>query len=214
MLVAQKAGLSQLAAQLADLVQASDGRPRDATRFPIPRLQPQGGFKVDPAMVYGITRTESNFNSAAVSPAGAIGLMQIMPDTAGFLTGRRVGGELRGALRDPAVNLDLGQRYVAFLAQIDLVGGDLLRLLACYNSGPGNYGRWGAALRDMGDPLMFIEAIPIDETRGYVPRVLTYTWIYASRMHLPMPSLDELAGGGWPRYHSLDVKPESPAKLH
>ena len=214
MLVAQKAGLVQLAAQLADLVQANDGRPRDATRFPIPRLLPEGGFSVDPAMIYGIARTESNFNTALVSQAGATGLMQIMPDTASFLTGRQANGELRGTLREPGFNLELGQRYVSYLAQHEVISGNLLKLLASYNSGPGNFSRWSPGLQDQGDPLLFIEAIPIDETRAFVPRVLTYTWIYAARMHLPTPSLDELAAGVWPRYHPLEPMQEATARLH
>lgn len=204
MLVAKQAELTQLAAQLADLVQANDGRPRDSTRFPVPRLRPDGGFRVDPAMVYGIARTESNFDTSLVSSAGATGLMQIMPETASFLTGRQVGGALHGTLRDPGANLDLGQRYVAYLANHEVVGGNLLRLLASYNSGPGSFGRWGGGVQDQGDPLLFIEAIPIDETRAFVPRVLTYTWIYAARMNLPTPSLDELAAGVWPHYYPMD----------
>lgn len=214
MLVARRAGLSQLAAQLADLLQANDGQPRDVARFPIPRLKPDGGFRVDPAMVYGITRTESNFNTALVSSAGATGLMQIMPETASFLIGREADDRLRGTLRDPGLNLDLGQRYVAYLAQHELVGGNLLRLLASYNSGPGNFARWSVGVQHQGDPLLFIEAIPIDETRGFVPRVLTYTWIYAARMHLPTPSLDELAAGVWPRYYAQAGSQGSPARLH
>ena len=214
MLVASRAGLAQLAGQLADLVQVADGVPRDATRFPIPRLVPSSGFQMDPAMVYGITRTESNFNTRLVSSAGATGLMQIMPDTASFLTGQRAGGALVGELRDPGVNLDLGQRYVAYLAGHEVVSGDLLRLLASYNAGPGSFGRWGSTVRHAGDPLLFIEAIPIDETRTFVPRVLTYTWIYAARMNLPTPSLDELAAGAWPRYHPTAPQQAATAQLH
>jgi soluble lytic murein transglycosylase-like protein len=214
MLVAAKAGLVELAAQLADLVQSADGRPRDNMRFPVPRLRPADGFHLDPALVYGITRTESNFDADLTSSAGAVGLMQIMPDTASFITGRPATPALRGELRDPSVNLDLGQRYVDYLAGYDAVGGDLLRLLASYNSGPGNFTRWSAALRDGGDPLLFIEAIPVAETRAFVPRVLVYTWIYAARLHLPTPSLDELAAGGWPRYHPMEPRQEPPARLH
>ena len=212
MLVAKQAGLLQLAAQLADLVQTSDGQKRDATRFPIPRLEPANGFRVDPAMVYGITRTESNFDSDMVSNAGATGLMQIMPETASFLSGREVGGALRGALRDPGANLDLGQRYVSYLAQPDVVGPNLVRMLAAYNSGPGTIGKWAGQVHDLGDPLLFIEAIPIDETRAFVPRALTYTWIYAARMNLPAPSLDELAAGAWPHFHPLP--PEGANTIH
>ncbi|MCW3473123.1 lytic transglycosylase domain-containing protein [Limobrevibacterium gyesilva] len=214
MLVASRARLTELAAQLADRVQAADGRPRDGTRFPVPRLRPAGGFTIDPAMVYALARTESNFDPAMVSPAGARGLMQIMPETALFILQANRGEGLRSALHDPAVNLDLGQRYVSYLATHDVVNGNLIRLLASYNSGPGNFSRWGPTVRDDGDPLLFIEAIPIDETRAFVPRVLTYTWIYAARMHLPTPSLDELAVGGWPRYHDISAQQEAATRTN
>jgi soluble lytic murein transglycosylase len=214
MLAASRAGLVDLAAQLADLVQSADGQPRAATRFAVPRLRPAGGFIVDPAMVYALARTESNFDAGMVSSAGARGLMQIMPQTARFIV--QVGGRggVAGGLHDPAVNLDLGQRYVAYLASQDAVNGDLIRLLASYNSGPGNFSRWAANVRDDGDPLLFIEAIPIDETRNFVPRVLAYTWLYAARLQLPTPSLDELAAGEWPRYHAQDAAASPMARLH
>jgi soluble lytic murein transglycosylase-like protein len=199
MLVAEKANLAELAAQLADMVQAADGRPRDTTRFPIPRLRPAGGFIVDPALVYALARTESNFDATMVSSAGARGLMQIMPATARFISGDEETGQ-RLQLHDPAVNLDVGQRYVAHLATLDVVGGDMIRLLASYNAGPGNFGRWSQNIRDNGDPLLFIEAVPIDETRAFIPRVLTYNWIYAARMRRPDSSLTELADGSWPRF--------------
>jgi soluble lytic murein transglycosylase-like protein len=203
MLVAEAAGLDGLAAQLADIAEVADGRTRARTRFAVPRLRPAGGFTVDPALVYAIARTESNFDASVVSPAGARGLMQIMPATARFLAGLPEGdgdGARLPALHDPAVNLSLGQRYLNFLAATEAVGGDKIRLLASYNSGPTAMGRWRAAVRDMGDPLLFIEAIPIDETRAFVPRVLAHTWLYAARLNLPAPSLDELAAGTWPRY--------------
>jgi soluble lytic murein transglycosylase-like protein len=214
MLAAEQAGMVELAAQLADLVQASDGHPRDDLRFAVPRLRPDGGFKVDPALVYGITRTESDFDNGSTSGAGAIGLMQIMPETASFLTRRPDGASLRGLLRDPGSNLDLGQRYITYLADIELVAGDMVRLLASYNAGPGTVQRWGGSIRDEGDPLLYIEAIPIDETRAYVPRVLSYTWIFAARLRLPTPSLDELAAGARPRYHPLEPKHEAVARLN
>ncbi len=201
MLVADQAGLTDLATQFADLLAAADGRPRAGMRFAVPKLRPSGGFRVDPAMIYGLARTESNFDADLVSSAGALGLLQIMPDTASFIVGSSISGEFRTLLHDPAINLDLGQRYVAYLAGHEAVNGNLIRLLAAYNAGPGNFARWAPQIRDNGDPLLFIEAIPLDETRAHVPRVLTYTWIYAALMHLPSPSLDELAAGLWPRYH-------------
>lgn len=213
MLVARQAGLVELAAQLADLLQAADGRLREDMRFAVPRLRPSRGFRVDPALVYGIARTESDFNPALVSSAGALGLMQIMPETASFITRASADG-LRGRLTDPGFNLDLGQRYITYLAGTDPVDGNLLRLLASYNAGPGSVARWAPAIHDAGDPLLFIEAIPIPETRAYVARVLAYTWTYAARLHLPTPTLDELAAGGWPRYHAAELTQEPPARLH
>ncbi len=209
MLVAERAGLPELASQLADYVQASDGRPREATRFRIPRLRPDGGYRVDPALVYALARTESNFDTTMVSSAGARGILQIRPETASFITaGNAPGQDGRTArfsrqLHDPAVNLDLGQRYVSYLSGHAAVAGDLIRLLVGYNAGPGNLQKWAATIHDLDDPFLFIEAIPSDETRAFVPRVLSYTWIFADRLHLPTPTLDDLAHGVWPRYRAV-----------
>jgi soluble lytic murein transglycosylase len=198
MLVSAHAGLAELAAQLAAFQPEQGDNPSPAIHMKMPHLQPLGGFRIDPALVYALTRLESNFNAAAVSPAGANGLMQIMPVTARYIAGRT---KLPGAeLRDPAYNLALGQRYVAYLADQDGIDGDLIRMLAAYNSGPGSFGRWSSTLHDNGDPLLFIEAIPNVETRNFVRHALTYTWLYATRMRLPAHSLDELASGIYPRF--------------
>ena len=194
--VASAAGMQGLAAQLGAASQSADGRPRDYARFPLPRLEPQGGFRVDPALLYGIALQESRFNGNAVSPAGARGLMQIMPATARF-----IGGEAAGAkLNDPAMSLELAQRYVHHLARLEVVEGNLIRLLAAYNAGPGNLAKWLPAHGHRDDPFLFTEAIPIDETRLYVQKVLANSWIYASRLGLPTPSLDQLAAGSFPKF--------------
>ncbi len=193
MLVASRAGMLDLAADLATRAQPGDGR-LQPPHVAVPKLSPRNGFLMDPALVYALARIESNFDPHAVSAEGAQGMMQLMPHTAGSMAH----GVAR--LRDPAVNLDLGQRYVAYLAADRAVAGDLIRLLACYNSGPAAYGRWGGAIRDFRDPLLFIEAIPTDETRRFVQRALAFTWIYAERLGLPTPSLDALANGQYPRF--------------
>ena len=199
--VATQANLSGLAAQLASASQSEDGRPRDFARFPLPRLLPQGGFRVDPALLYALALQESRFNAAAISPAGARGLMQIMPATASFVA---KDPSLQGAgvhrLHDPAFSLELGQRYVLYLARHEAVDGNLIRLLAAYNAGPGSLAKWLPTSRHRDDPFLFIEAIPVDETRSFVQRVLAYSWIYASRLGLPAPSLDRLAAGGFPKF--------------
>lgn len=208
LIVAANAGLSDLAARLATLVQTADGRSRDFARFPVPVLRPQDGFRIDPALVYALARLESNFNPRAVSPAGARGLMQLMPATASYIASNpALAGHARHRLHEPGLNLELGQRYVAYLARHPDVGPDLIRILAAYNGGPGNLARWSNTIVHNDDPLLFIEAIPADETRAYVPRVLTYTWIYASRLRLPAPSLDELAAGAFPRFPQAQGAP-------
>jgi soluble lytic murein transglycosylase-like protein len=199
--VASQANMTELAAQLASLQQSADGRPRDFARFPLPRLQPMLGFRIDPALLYALARQESNFDPGAISPAGARGILQIMPATASYVTGD---ASLRGAnvrrLHDPGFSLEVGQRYVHYLARNETVNGDLIRLLAAYNNGPGNLARWLPAARHRNDPFLFIESIPVGETRIYVQRVLAYSWIYAARLGLPSPSLDALAAGRFPRF--------------
>lgn len=200
LLVADSAGLTDLAAQLATLAERADGRPRDYARFVAPKLRPAGGFRLDPALVYALARLESNFDPGAVSSAGAHGLMQLMPVTAGYISGNPRLATAAHRLHDPALNLAIGQRYLLYLAGRDMVGGDLIRLIAAYNAGPASLGRWREVMPATDDPLLYMEAIPVDETRGFVPRALTYMWIYAARLHLPSPSLDQLAAGAWPRF--------------
>ncbi len=200
MLVAREAGFTDLAADIATEAQGIDGHPHDQSRFPIPRLAPRGGFRLDPALVYAVTRLESNFDPSVVSGAGARGLMQLMPVTAGYIgNDPSLAGAGRKRLHEPGLNLEIGQRYLMFLAQKDGIDNDLIRILASYNSGTGSFNRWSTEVRDQGDPLLFIESIPNAETRGFVQHVLAYSWIYAARLRLPSPSLDALAAGRFPQ---------------
>ncbi|MDO9712307.1 lytic transglycosylase domain-containing protein [Paracraurococcus lichenis] len=205
MVVAAQASLTGLTSQLAAASQAEDGRPRDFARFPVPKLIPQGGFRVDPALLYALALQESRFDAGAVSPAGARGLMQIMPATASYLA-RDPSLATEGAqrLHDPGFSLELGQRYVHYLARHEAVEGNLIRLLAAYNAGPGNLLKWLPAHDHRDDPFLFVEAIPFDETRGFVQQVLTFSWIYASRLGLPAPSLDQLAAGSFPKFAGVE----------
>jgi len=191
--VAQHAGLPALA--------ANTGTVADRERFPLPQLMPAGGFRIDPALLYAIALQESRFDPTAVSRAGARGILQIMPATASYIAGDRVSTE---RLNDPAYSLELGQRYVHYLARHEAVQGNLIRLLAAYNAGPGNVSRWLPAQQHRNDPLLFLESIPVTETRLYVQRVLTFQWIYASRLGLPQRSLDQIAGGAFPTFAGTD----------
>jgi soluble lytic murein transglycosylase len=212
-LVARAAGLDDFVDEFgASLRDEEDVTAPEA----VPTLRPAGGFSVSPALVYAIARLESNFDPHAVSPTGARGLMQIMPETASWISGNATSGAaIARRLHDPALNLELGQHYLAHLASLDVVRGDLLRVLAAYNAGPASLAHWTEAMGEVDDPLLFIEIIPNDETRAYVPRSLAYAWLYAARMNLPSPSLDELAAGRWPRF-SAEAAPPSvrAASLH
>ncbi|MDR7402094.1 MAG: transglycosylase SLT domain-containing protein [Armatimonadota bacterium] len=131
--------------------------------------------RVDPYLVLAVMREESRFDPRAVSPARAVGLMQIIPATAEATAGRPV--DLR-QLMDPAVNIDLGAAYVG--AMVRRFGGDLILALAAYNAGPAAAGRWSRGPRN--DPDVFVESIPYAETRAYVQRVMQtygiYRWLY------------------------------------
>jgi peptidoglycan lytic transglycosylase len=187
-LAARAVGFTQLAAEIE---QRTIPQPDGAT---LVRLRPASGFLVDPPLVYALVRHESNFRAAAVSSNGARGLMQIMPRTA-----HAVAGGQANHLQDPAVNLAIGQQYLLNLAEDDAIDGDLIRLLAGYGQGQGGLRKWVDAVRDDGDPLMFIEAIPNGHTRAFIESTLVYSWHYAAELHLPASSLDALAAGQYPR---------------
>jgi soluble lytic murein transglycosylase-like protein len=174
--------------------------------YPIPGWKPAGGFKIDRALIYAFMRQESAFNVRATSTAGARGLMQLMPATASMMAKERLRGDRSAALYDPELNLTLGQRYLVHLLEHETVQGDLFRLAAAYNGGPGNLAKWDRRTATMEDSLMFIESIPANETRNFIERVLANLWIYRLRLGQDSPSLDAIAAGERPLYEDLDAK--------
>jgi soluble lytic murein transglycosylase-like protein len=206
MAIAQQAGLPSVSMRIAVAFENKFGLLKDAALYPVPSWQPEGGFTVDPALLFALMRQESAFNPRAESPVGAAGLMQLMPKTAVALAGE--GFDLVGAdkkaLFDPVFNLTLAQRYVAQLLKDPNVKGDLMMLAIAYNAGPGNLAKYRAAVGHDPDPLLFIESIPGRETRQFIERVLTNYWIYQQRFKQSSPSLDALASGAWPVYHPTE----------
>jgi soluble lytic murein transglycosylase len=169
-----------------------------AALFPIPRWEPQGGFTVDRALIYAIMRQESGFNAGAVSGDGALGLMQIMPDT-----GRKLGYE-PAQLKDPRVSMAAGQKYLSKLLAHSMVDEDIILMAVAYNAGPGNLQKWKKAHGAKADALLFLETMPSKETRQFVKRILAAYWIYQERLEQDTPTLKALATGGWPRYERQD----------
>lgn len=163
--------------------------------FPVPQYEPEGGYTIDPSLVLAFARAESRFHADAVSPAGARGLMQIMPGTATHIAGP--GAVSR--LTDARYNMTLGQRYVAEL--LNMYNDNLVELCAAYNAGPLKVSNWMAAREGKeDDALLFIESMRAPETRLYVKRLLTYHWMYRRRLGLDATTLAEAASGGWPTY--------------
>lgn len=145
------------------------------------------------ALVHGIIRQESMFDFKAQSPAGALGLMQLMPATAKE-TAKKIGVKHTTAklTHDPDHNIRLGSRYLSDM--IKRFDGSYPLAIASYNAGPGRVDKW---LKTNGDPrsgemdfIDWIEMIPIYETRNYVQRVMESTYVYRLRLKKvqPVPS--------------------------
>lgn len=132
---------------------------------------------VDPYLLMGIARRESAYNPVALSPAGARGLMQIMPGTATLLS-RQLGISDPGpyGVLDPEINIRMGSTYIRDMT--NRYRGNRLAAAAAYNAGPGRVDRW---LRDAPEEFdLFVESIPFRETRDYVQAVLSYRVIFES----------------------------------
>lgn len=176
---------------------------QDAAVYPIPPWQPQGGYDIDRALIYALMRRESSFNPNARNNSGASGLMQLMPATARAMAGQPLSN---GKLLEPETNITLGQKYLQRLLTDGAVNGDLIRLMAAYNAGPGNIAKWQRQISG-DDPLLFIASLPSRETRVFIESVLTDLWIYHMRLGQQSPSLATLASGGWPMYLAQDGLP-------
>jgi len=139
---------------------------------------------VDSLVLHAIIRQESLFQYDALSPAGALGLMQLMPRTAAEVARREKIGETihRYDLLKPELNVALGAAYFAHL--MAAYDGDYVRAVAAYNAGEKAVDRWWKRANE--DPAMFLETVTYRETRGYLRRVffnlLQYYRIYRPGM--------------------------------
>lgn len=132
------------------------------------------GSDIDPDIIYSLIRQESFFDPKAVSGAGAVGLMQLMPETASAI-GKKIGiRPQRADLFSPVVNIRLG---VAFFRERLAREGSLAAALASYNAGENRVAVWNAGFGSLGEEL-FIELIPYTETRDYVRRITTNAMLY------------------------------------
>lgn len=135
---------------------------------------------LETALVYGLMRAESAFDTQARSAAGALGLMQLLPTT-GQLVARDLGKRLSGEaeLTEAAINIALGSRYLRKM--FDRYSGHLPMTAAAYNAGPGRVERWRPE-GECRDGEIWIETLPYIETRRYVRNILFFTALYEWRL--------------------------------
>ena len=168
-----------------------------ADRYPAPRWTPDRGWRIDPALAFAHIIQESDFRAEAVSPADAVGLMQVRPMNAGDVA--RARGTAIGNLKNPSTNLEYGQSAIEGMRRGSATQGQLVKVIAAYNAGLSPVGRW-AAINDRGDPLLWIESLSYWETRYYVPAVLRNMWVYQGLAGAPQPTLRALAEHRWPTF--------------
>ena len=205
--LAETPGERELAANLAEKLGRADiavtvakqsehqGVPLIQSGYP---MLPSASEKPERALVLGLIRQESAFHFDAVSSAGAMGLMQLMPQTAAKIAKTlkvvfRKRDNLNAQLtKNPALNVKLGSAYLGDL--LNDFNGSYVLSVAAYNAGPARVRRW---VKDMGDPrtaevdpVDWIESIPFSETRNYVERVLEGTQIYRRKMGATSTQID------------------------
>lgn len=135
-------------------------------------------YNVPEPLIYAVIYTESKFDQNAVSSAGAVGLMQLMPDTMDWLSRLKGESAPTGDIADPKTNIKYGTYYLSYL--YDRFG-NWETAIAAYNAGHGRVGGWLEDSRYSDDGIT-LKTIPITETKNYVNRVAAamqeYTEIY------------------------------------
>ncbi|MHA1559090.1 MAG: lytic transglycosylase domain-containing protein, partial [Alphaproteobacteria bacterium] len=174
----------QLALQIGKLA-SNRGVAVDAIAFPMAALPDDfESAHSELALIYAIARQESAFDNEALSTAGALGLLQMLPATAREMAFNIGVPFSRDRLTDPEYNATLGGAYLRTL--LDRYRGSLVLALAAFNAGLSRADRW---IEIYGDPrnadvdaIDWIERIPFDETRNYVQRVLENLQVYRARL--------------------------------
>ena len=135
-------------------------------------------YRLDPALVAAVIYEESSFNDQSVSEEGAIGLMQLLPSTATWISTKNGNADFNPkSLEDPAVNISYGCWYLRYL--LDRYG-NMELVLAAYNAGTENVDSWIQSARRSGRDFNSVLDIPWRETRDYVSQVDRTSEIYSS----------------------------------
>lgn len=128
-------------------------------------------YDLDETLVFAVIKAESGFDKDKISKKGAVGLMQIMPETAEYVSKEFFSGR-KFDLTNPADNIEIGCFYLAYLAEkFD----NRAEILAAYNAGEGNVKLWKNRIKR----ILTEEDIPFPETRSYVRKVTGFTKVYS-----------------------------------
>jgi soluble lytic murein transglycosylase len=162
------------------------GLPFDYYAYPISGIPPYKnlGPDVERSVVFAIARQESAFNPKDVSPANAMGLLQVTPEAAKYVT-KKYGGvyDQKRLLSDPSYNASVGAAELGGL--IEDYRGSYIMTFAGYNAGRGSVKKWIDRYGDPRDPKVdavdWVELIPFSETRNYVQRIMENLQVYRAR---------------------------------
>ncbi|MFN2100544.1 transglycosylase SLT domain-containing protein [Altererythrobacter sp. MF3-039] len=171
-----------------------------ALRYPVAKWQPANGWRVDPSLAFAHALQESRFHTGAISPAQARGLMQITPITVREHAPRLNLNADYGDLDDPRINLAFGQQNLEMLRDTRATEGKLPKIMAAYNAGLTPVTRWNSEVRDLDDPLLYMESIPYWETRSYVAIVMRNYWMYQRNAGQDSPARKSMAENEWPGF--------------
>jgi soluble lytic murein transglycosylase len=191
--MADDSGNHQLALQIGKSA-AVRGLPVEALAFPTTAIPASAKTpSVERPVVFAIARQESAFNPQAVSGAGALGLLQLMPSTAKQVA-KAVGVPYSKArlTSDPGYNAQLGAAHLGDL--VDTFGGSYVMTFAAYNAGATRGAQWVKQFGDPRDPKVdvvnWIERIPFTETRNYVQRIMENLQVYRARLGQPLLTIE------------------------
>jgi soluble lytic murein transglycosylase-like protein len=174
-----------------------------SAQYPLPDWEPLGGWSIDRALLFAITKQESGFKTGAKSGAGASGLMQLMPGTAKFVARQNKMKMSDIDMSNPQHNMFLGQQHIVDLLSSANISKNIIKMLVSYNAGMGNMNKF-EKMFETDDPLLYIESFPAYETRNYIKRVMANLWLYRARLDQPLGSLVDLTEERWPLYNSAD----------
>ncbi len=209
--VAEVGGLPHLSMNVSNYKkELSDYKTFSSSIYPTINIELEDGWQVDKALVNALIRQESRFNPKAKSSVGARGLMQIMPTTASFITKDSSIKKKKSKLYEEEFNLKIGQMYIEYLLSFPNINGNLFKFLLAYNAGPGNLKKQEERINNPNnDPLFFIEAISLKESRIYIERVMANFWIYRNKLNQESEALEAIINDEWPMYISQGDIPEN-----